>query len=171
MEAPKPIHDQPVPIRAVPHARLQFSVRDLLIATTVVSICLAFGVHFAGFTFVVVVVGIVQITVLLAGDWLIRPQNRRALAFASAGSWATLGSGFLVLSLGAIFGSLGESFVLLSARIGDLSWWVALGLGIGAATCYGLAAVRWRQLTQPQANQNHKNSFSDPLPSGSSDVE
>ena len=124
-----------------PKTRLQFSVRDLLVATTLVSICLAIGVHFAGFMFVFIVVGVLQVAMLLIGDWLIRPENRRALAFSTAGSWATVGSGLLVLGGRATYG-------LITAGGKEMSWGLAACLFVGAVMCYVLAALRWRQLTK-----------------------
>ncbi len=123
---------------------LQFSVRDLLIVTTIVSICLAVGVHFAGFLFVVVTIGLIQVAILLAADWLIRPENRRVFAFVTAGSWATLGSGLLVLSLRAIYEAIDASDPRGSSTL-------ALCLAIGAGVCYLLAALRWRRLSKPVA--------------------
>jgi len=125
--------------------RWQFSVRDLLIATTVISICLAVGVHFAGFMFVLIAIGVMQAAILLAGDWLIRPQNRRALAFATAGSWATVGSGLLVLLVSTIFNQeslLSRSKIATSALEGCLA--------IGCVIAFVVAAIRWRQLLPPQ---------------------
>jgi hypothetical protein len=121
--------------------RWQFSVRDLLIATTIISICLAIGVHFAGFMFVLITIGVMQAAILLAGDWLIRPQNRRALAFATAGSWATVGSGLLVLLVSAIFQD--ES---LRSRSELATWLLEACLAVGCMIAYVVAAIRWRQL-------------------------
>jgi len=119
----------------------QFSVRDLLIATTIISICLAVGVHFAGFMFVLITIGVMQAAILLAGDWLIRPQNRRALAFATAGSWATVGSGLLVLLVGAVYQDQ------VTGTPQAIPAWLLEGcLAVGCAIAYVVAAIRWRQL-------------------------
>jgi hypothetical protein len=121
--------------------RWQFSVRDLLIATTIISICLAVGVHFAGFMFVLIAIGVMQAAILLAGDWLIRPQNRRALAFATAGSWATVGSGLLVLLLSAV---LNDQSLRSRSEAATLA--LEACLAVGCVTAYLVAAIRWRQL-------------------------
>ena len=128
--------------------RWQFSVRDLLIATTIVSICLAVGVHFAGFMFVLIALGVMQAALLLAGDSLIRPQNRRALAFATAGSWATVGSGLLVLLLSALLQD--ES---LKSRSIAATWVLEACLAIGSAIAYAVAAMRWRQLVPREKSE------------------
>jgi hypothetical protein len=125
--------------------RWQFSVRDLLIAMTVISICLAIGVHFAGFMFVLIAIGVMQAGILLAGDWLIRPQNRRALAFATSASWATVGSGLLVLLISTIFN---HESLLLRSKIATAALEVCLA--IGCVIAYVAAATRWRQLSPPR---------------------
>jgi hypothetical protein len=142
LETPPPVIDSDTP-----RSWFQFSVRDLLIATTIVSICLAIGVHFVGLMFVVAVIGLLQVGVLLAGDWLIRPENRRALAFVTTGSWATLGSGLLVLSLRAIYAAF-------DARDPSATSTLAISLGVGAALCYLLAAYRWKKLTKDLASKD-----------------
>jgi hypothetical protein len=121
--------------------RWQFSIRDLLIATTIISICLAVGVHFAGFMFVLIALGVMQAAILLAGDWLIRPRNRRALAFATAASWATVGSGLLVLLVSTIFNEQS-----LRSRSEVATWALEACLAVGCVIAYVVAAIRWRQL-------------------------
>lgn len=113
---------------------------------TIVSACLAIGVHFVGFMFVVVALGMVQVSALLAGDWLIRPQNRRALAFVTAGSWATLGSGLLVVAIRAILDAIYEG--TNSPGKAEAATMLAILLAVGAAFCYLFATVRWRRLTR-----------------------
>jgi len=120
----------------------QFSLRSLLIATTIVSICLAIGVHFAGLMFAVAAVGLTQAAMLLSADWLIRPQNRRALAFVTAGSWIVLGSSLLAIGAGQLYGALQSE----DART---AWMLGGCLIAGGSSCYLLAAKRWRSLTQP----------------------
>jgi O-antigen/teichoic acid export membrane protein len=121
----------------------QFSLRSLLIVTAIVSVCLAIGVHFAGVMFAIGVAAMVQVVMLLAGDWLIRPENRRALAFVTAGSWIVLGSGFLVV---------GARDIVTRIDTGsDSAVWIFASclIGIGVV-CYYVAAKRWRRLTRPQ---------------------
>ena len=120
----------------------QFSLRALLIATTIASACLAVGVHFAGFIFVVVVVGLIQAAMLLGADWLIRPANRRALAFVTAGSWIVLGSGLLIIGASQLYGAIGSNDAAAAWTLGSC-------LVAGGISCYYLAAKRWRSLTQP----------------------
>jgi len=64
----------------------QFSLRRLLIATTVVSLCLAVGTYLAGVAFIIFAVVLIEVATLLSVDWLIRPANRPLLAFVTAGS-------------------------------------------------------------------------------------
>jgi hypothetical protein len=113
----------------------QFSLRSLFIVTTVVSVCLAISVHLAGLMAIVAVVGLIQAGMLLAGDWLIRPANRRALAFVTAGSWMVLGSGLVILGCYAIYEARGP---------GSLFGYL---LPAAAAGCYYVAFHRWRKLT------------------------
>jgi hypothetical protein len=119
----------------------QFSLRTLLIVTAALSVCLAIGVHFAGVMFALAFAALVQVGMLLSADWLIRPQNRRALAFVTAGSWIVLGSGLLIVGIREVFLRIGTD--------GDAGAWIfawcLIGIGIG---CYYIAAKRWRRLTR-----------------------
>jgi hypothetical protein len=81
------VADHASPDRAAVPREWQFSLRSLLLATTVVSICLAIGTYFAGVAFAVFVLVLLQVAMLFSVDWLIRPANRRMLAFVAAGSW------------------------------------------------------------------------------------
>lgn len=122
--------------------RFQFSVRDLLVATTVVSVCLAIGIHFVGFMTVVGTLCVAQVVVLLVSDWLIRPENRRALVFATTGIWAILGSGLFLLALPAIFQATEPATSRASATL-------AICLTLGAGLSYFMAVYRWRKMTRP----------------------
>jgi hypothetical protein len=117
----------------------QFSLRSLLILTTIVSIGVAIGVHFGGVMVVVVAAGLILAGTLLSADWLIRPQNRRALAFVTASSWIVVGSGMLMAGVETIIAatSLGKD---------DLGWAIGSALIAAALSCYGVAAYRWRKL-------------------------
>jgi hypothetical protein len=118
----------------------QFSLRTLLIATALISVILALGVHLTGFMFALVVIALVQVATLLSADWLIRPQNRRALAFVTAGSWMVLGSGLFVVGVR-------EVLVRIGTDSGLAIWifaWCLISIGI---ICYYIAAKRWRRLT------------------------
>lgn len=120
-------------------SRWQFSLRSLLVLTTIVSICLAIGIHFAGFMFVLVAVGVTQVAMMLFADWLIRPENRRALAFATAGSWLVFGSGLFVA---AIF----DFVSAIMARRNGWSVHFAILLALAALICFYVASIRWRKL-------------------------
>jgi hypothetical protein len=126
----------------------QFSVRDLLALTTVVSICLAVGTYFAGIIFALVALGIVQAALLLSADWLIWPQNRHLLAFVTAGAWLTTGSGLSILGIGQLIAPL-----IVSDAYSELGW--ALGVAFIAAgvLCIYIAVRRWRQLSSPRSSQ------------------
>jgi hypothetical protein len=127
----------------------QFSTRDLLIATTVISAAPAIGMPFGGFALVAAVIGLIQAIILLAGDWLIRPENRRALAFATAVSWATLGSGLLVLAIQALVEASD------SPREASGMWMLEGSLAVGAAASYLMALFRWRKIAA-QGRENLK---------------
>jgi hypothetical protein len=118
----------------------QFSLRSLLIATAVISVILAIGVHLTGFMFALLVIAIVQVSTLLSADWLIRPQNRRALAFVTAGSWIVLGSGLVIVGVREVLVRAGTD--------SDLAIWIFAWclIGIGMI-CYYIAGKRWRRLT------------------------
>src|SRR3954463_8190863 len=107
----------------------QFSLRSLLIATTAVSVVMVLGMYLVGIAFVVFGIVLIQATILLAGDWLIRPANRRLLAFVTAGSWMVAGSGLLMIDLQFAWDILfGITFNEISAGVVVLS--------LMAACCY-----------------------------------
>jgi ABC-type Mn2+/Zn2+ transport system permease subunit len=108
---------------------IQFSLRWLLLLTTVASVCLAIGVYFAGVMLVVVAFGLLQVATLVAADWLIRPENRRWLAMLTAASWTVVGSGFLMV---------------VATDVGP---WMAVACIFIGGVCFLLAARRWKQLT------------------------
>jgi hypothetical protein len=116
----------------------QFSLRSLLIATALISVILAIGVHLTGWMFALAMIALVQIATLLSADWLIRPENRRALAFVTSGSWIVLGSGLLVVSVR-------EALLRIGAASSSAVWVFTsclIGAGLG---CYYVAARRWRR--------------------------
>src|SRR5262249_43525398 len=92
----------------------QFSLRGLMIAITIVSVVMALGRYLVGAAFVIFAVVLVESASLLSFEWLIRPENRRFLAFTTAGCWAILGSGLLILGIkvgiGIVSGSTGGEF-------------------------------------------------------------
>lgn len=130
---------------AISAAPWQFSLRSLLALTTIVSVCLAVGVHFAGFMFVVVAVGLLQATILLSADWLIRPANRRVLAFVTAGSWIVMGSGLLTIGCNLIYDAVAAKGDSASASV------LGAGLIFVAVLCYGIAARRWWKISAQRA--------------------
>jgi hypothetical protein len=117
----------------------QFSLRSLLVLTTIVSIGLAIGVHFGGVMVVVVAAALILVGTFLSADWLIRPQNRRALAFVTASAWIVVGSGMLMAGLQTISSaaSLGKA---------DLGWTMGSVLIAAGVLCYYIASRRWRKL-------------------------
>lgn len=78
---------------------------------------------------VVVAVGLLQVSTLMAADWLIRRENRRWLAALTAASWTVVGSGFLMVVATEV-----------------VPWVAVLCIFIGGV-CFLLAAWRWKQLT------------------------
>jgi hypothetical protein len=121
----------------------QFSLRGLLVFVTVVSVLLAIGVYYVGIIIALAVVGLIQVGPLLVADWLIRPQHRRTLAFVTAGSWAIVGSSFVIFAVCAASRLVSSS--------GSLNWTFASCSIVGAAFCYFLAGLRWRQLSTPRS--------------------
>jgi uncharacterized membrane protein HdeD (DUF308 family) len=121
-------------------SNFQFSTRDLLIATAVISVVLAIGVPFGGFAIVAVVIGLLQAIILMAGDWLIRPENRRALAFTTTISWITLGIGLIILAINMVMQAIDND-------ANPFAWQVMEGsLVVGAGGAFLMARRRWRQL-------------------------
>ena len=124
----------------------QFSLRSLLLVTTAVSICLAIGTYFVGIAFAAFVLILLQVVMLFSIDWLIRPANRRMLAFVAAGSWIILGSGLLIVSFTLAYGRLAA---------GDKNgvWIAIMFITLAAPVCYFFAWRRWKRLTsQRRAN-------------------
>lgn len=127
--------------------RWQFSLRGMLLLTTIVSICLAIGVHFAGFMAVFIAIGVVQVAALLSADWLIRPQNRRALAFVTASCWIVIGSGLFL-------GALRTIATAVLADQDSWGWLFASLLIVAALACFYLALQRWRKLAVQSSSGN-----------------
>jgi hypothetical protein len=139
-ERTETISDQPGTDRVAVPREWQFSLRSLLLATTVVSICLAIGTYFAGIAFAAFVLILLQVVMLFSVDWLIRPANRRMLAFVTAGSWIILGSGMLTISFALAYDRLSS---------GDRSifWAVIMLISLAAPFCYFVAWRRWKRLS------------------------
>ena len=133
-------NEDPLNRQFPPAPTWQFSLRTLLVVTALVSVCLAIGVHFAGFMFALVLIGLIQVATLLSADWLIRPQNRRALAFVTAGSWIVLGSGLVIVGIREILMRIGIDR-------GAAGWIFAAGMVLLGVSCYYIAAKRWGRLT------------------------
>jgi hypothetical protein len=96
--------------------------------------------YVAGFLAVVILVVLVEVAVLLAAEWLIRPANRVALAFATAGSWIIVGSGIAIIGISQLA-------VAMESTDADKSWALGAGLVAVGVVCWLVAARRWRQLT------------------------
>jgi hypothetical protein len=133
-------HDESSFPRPVP-AEWQFSLKSLFVVTTFMSIAMALGTVFLGVALALLVIVLVQVAALLLADWLIRPANRRILAFVTAGSWIIFGSGMLIVA---------ARFALDPAQreqLGDTAWPICTFFAIGAGICYWCGRLRWRQLT------------------------
>src|SRR5438270_13343047 len=113
-----------------PNREWQFSLRSLFIATTALSIISAMGVYFVGVAFVLFVVILLQSATLLSADWLIRPGNRRVLAFVTAGSWTVFGSGLLIIACK-------QALELIDGSLDNEIWLLPVLLAVGAACCFG----------------------------------
>ena len=151
MDSTKPTTAEPrVPNHANHQSGIQFSVRDLLVLTTLVSVCLAIGVHYAGFMFVVIAIGLIQVGMLLSADWLIRPNHRKALGFVTAASWIILGSGLLILGFRMLYGDAdsADQAAYSASRILGVSFAAA------GAVCYITAMIRWHRLSNRPAKQS-----------------
>ncbi len=118
----------------------QFSLRSLMVATTAVSVVMALGMYLVGVAFVVFVVVLIQAATLLAADWLIRPANRRMLAFVTAGSWMVAGSGLLLVGFKVAWD------ILFRVTVNEM-WAGVLLLSFMATCCYWFAWRSWRRLT------------------------
>jgi hypothetical protein len=129
----------PDDIQPQTHVPWQYSLKGLFIVVAVVSICLAIGVHFAGWMFLLLAFGVIQAGTLFAADWLIRPQNRKWLAIVTAISWTIVGSGFLALGTRAAYGVPYAGITRLSASVGIL-------LITAGVICYGVVFRQWQQL-------------------------
>jgi hypothetical protein len=121
----------------------QFSLRSVLLVTTVASICLAIGTNFVGVAlaaFVLVLLQVVILVILFSVDWLIRRTSRRMLAFVAAGSWIVLGSGLLIVSFSLAYGR---------QAAGDRSgvWIAIMFITLTAPVCYWFAWSRWKRFT------------------------
>lgn len=124
---------QPVP------KEWQFSLGGLMVVTTAVSVIMAFGTYLVGFWFVVFVIVLTQVATLVATDWLIRPANRPALAFVTAVTWITAGSGFLILGATMIFAKVASDFIMYT-------WPVVAIFVCTAIFCFWSAWRKWRLL-------------------------
>jgi MFS family permease len=129
--------------------RWQFSLKWLLALMTLASICLAIGVHFAGFMVVIVAVVAVQVMTMLCADWLIRPENRRALAFATSGSWIVIGCGLFVTALHSVVTAM------LSGH-DDWGWTFAVLMILAGLASFYVASLRWRKLAPRAEAADHE---------------
>jgi hypothetical protein len=125
--------------RSVPR-EWQFSLRGLLITTTVISDGLAIGSYLAGVAFIIFAVVVIEAATLLSVDWLIRPANRQLLAFVTAGSWMLFGSGLAIMAIKF-------AYELVEFDKPQVMWAAICLLAFTAVCCYGFGWRRWRQLT------------------------
>jgi hypothetical protein len=125
----------------------QYSLRGLLVVITIVSISLAVGIHYQGIMVAIVAIGIIQGTILLAGDWLIQRRNWWALALLTSIFWAIPGCGLLLLGVGVAVSSsiVADRGVIAMASLCAIA---------GGAFCYFMAVKRWRQLTAERRQLN-----------------
>jgi hypothetical protein len=91
--------------------------------------------------FVLSAIALIQVATLLAADWLIRPENRRALAAISSGSWMILGSGLVLIGVRQLY-------LLLRDDGGAAAWIFAACLAAAGLYCFYVAANRWRRLSK-----------------------
>jgi hypothetical protein len=124
----------------------QFSLRGLLISTTIVSACLALGTYLAGIAFAVFVLVLLQVLLLLSIDWLIRPANRRLLAFVTGGTWMLTGSGLLAIAAKLML-SVPAANTVSSDVNPEVLWSLGLVLAPAAVFCYWFGWRRWRRLS------------------------
>jgi hypothetical protein len=137
----EPTRARPDADRAPVPREWQFSLRSLLLVTTVVSICVAMGTYFVGVAFAAFVLVLLEVVALFSFEWLIRPVNRRLLSFVVTGSWIILGSGMLIVSFSLAYGRLAA---------GDTSdvWFAIMFIALTAPVCYFVAWRRWKRLTR-----------------------
>jgi hypothetical protein len=124
----------------------QYSLRGLLVSTSIVSACLAVGTYLAGIAFAIFVLVLLQVALLLSVDWLIRPANRRLLAFITSGTWMLTGSGLLIIGATLILGF--RTGGTLSKSVGpEVLWTIGLIFAPAAAFSYWFGWRQWRRLT------------------------
>src|SRR6476620_390566 len=128
----EPITNRPLTDQVGVPREWQFSLRTLLLVTTGVSICLAMGSYFAGVAFVGFMLVLFEVAVLFSLEWVIRPANRRMLAFVAASSWIILGSGLLIVGFALAYGRL------LAGDTGAVRIGIAL-IALAAVRCYFVA--------------------------------
>jgi hypothetical protein len=111
----------------------------MFVVTGIVAACLAAGYYFPTAVLVVVSLGLMQVGIVVAGDWLIRPANRRRLALVISAAW---------LLLGCMSAFIGCFVLLRSIRAGaDDSVWAASFSFLAAAIYFHYVAYsRWRKM-------------------------
>jgi len=110
----------------------QFSLLGLFVVTTIISVCLAFGVSFPRIAVAVVAIGLVQAGILYLGDWLIRSRGGRTLNRVTS-------------IVRAIFGTalLATAASMATSNAGALSFILAYLIGAIGLLCWILAWRRW----------------------------
>jgi hypothetical protein len=116
--------------------RWRFSLRSLLLMTTIMAVCLAFGVHYPRFTTFFVTLQLVWIVALMSAEWLIRPTNSRVQRLLTATIWAVLGSLFFAMSGREIYGLVAE------AQYGSSAWAITICAAASGVVCCRMAWLR-----------------------------
>jgi hypothetical protein len=119
------------------NAPWQFSLRNLFLFVTFVSVLLGIGVYYGGIVVALIAICVTQAALLFSADQLIRPSHRRALAFVTSAAWAILASNLAVVAFIVVF----QAVVYSDA----LRWILAACLWITGAFCFALSSLRWRQ--------------------------
>jgi hypothetical protein len=124
--------------------RWQFSLRGMFVVTGIVAACLAAGYYFPTAILVLLLLGLTQAAIVFAGDWLVRPTNRRPLAIVVALSWLLFGSTFTLIG---VF----QLYRCIRGNVADWLWMASLSfLAVGMYSCY-LAYMRWKSAERSAA--------------------
>lgn len=102
------------------------------------------GVHFGGIIIAIVFIGSLHAGALLSADWLIRPENRRVLAFVTAASWALVGSTFVIGAIQSV------DWISKINSLSALSRSVAVALCGAGALSYYIGLRRWQHFNARQ---------------------
>jgi heme/copper-type cytochrome/quinol oxidase subunit 4 len=83
----------------------QYSLFGLLVVTTIVSVCLAVGVHFPRMILGILAAGLVQVVALYSVEWVMRRRGGQTMRQVTVSLWAIVIVAVVVIGL-ACMGTL-----------------------------------------------------------------